>query len=166
MYRLARSLDEFYAKQALSHLVGYRSHPLDRQLTIPVGCENASGCGSRPGDMWRIDVVGGVLSIGPRTLRSPNTTRLTYTLTVRSLGHIAVQGDANVSAQDIQTTALGGSIQGSGHVQVASRTQSEDLSIRGSGRSTRPASQPGRRRWRSMARESASFRDAGSSSII
>jgi hypothetical protein len=79
------------------------------------------------------DVVAGVLSIGPRTFRSPKTTRLTYTLTVRSLHHIKVQGDANVSAQDIQTAALGVDIQGSGHVQIAGRTQSEDLSILGSG---------------------------------
>jgi len=80
------------------------------------------------------DVVGGVLTIGPRTLNSPNTTRLVYTLTVKSLSSIKVQGDANVSAQDIQTTALTVGIQGSGHVLIAGRTQSEDLNTLGSGR--------------------------------
>ena len=75
-----------------------------------------------------------MLSIGPRSLSSPSTTRLVYTLTVRSLNHITLQGDATVSAQDIQTTALGVNIQGSGHVEVAGRAQSEDVSILGSGR--------------------------------
>jgi hypothetical protein len=79
------------------------------------------------------DVAGGVLTIGTRTLRSPNATRLTYTLTVRSLSKITVDGDANVSAQDIQTTALGVNVNGNSHIQVAGRTQSEDVSINGSG---------------------------------
>jgi hypothetical protein len=80
------------------------------------------------------DVAGDVLRLGPRSLRSPRTTRLVYTLTVRSLNHITLQGDATVSARDIQTTALGVNVQGSGHVDVAGHTQSEDVSILGSGR--------------------------------
>ena len=82
----------------------------------------------------RSDVAGGVLSLGPESTGVVRVTRLSYTLTVKTLKGISVHGDASVSAAGIHTPSLAVTMDGDSRVQVAGQAQSQDVTINGSGR--------------------------------
>lgn len=75
------------------------------------------------------DVIGGKLVIGFKNNTSINTTqRIRFTITVKDLSGIEVNGSSDVNAGAVQTDTMGINVRGSGNIDLAS-LQANRLSV-------------------------------------